>query len=88
METKIMENQSKSVLDGITVSDKAFPLGHHPVSQSVMGTEALEVVGTCPYCGAPIYGKKVVPSDQNPIVKYSCVCWRRQGVINQNMETK
>lgn len=79
-----MDEKNPSVLDNVPVNNKAFPLNEqHPVL-------TLEIVGACPHCGAPIYGAKRVhlQQDQAPVVRYSCSCFRRQGVFEQVMETK
>ena len=78
-----MSSQDKSVLDDVPVQNEAFPLRGNVVP--VGGTTGLEsaplaIVGSCPYCGAPIYGKKVLPSANDvPPVRYSCRCWRREA---------
>lgn len=36
--------------------------------------ERLSVVSGCPQCGAPIYGKKTIAADEQPVSKKSCVC--------------
>ena len=34
----------------------------------------LVIVGHCPSCGCPIYGKQCLRSDEAPVSKKSCVC--------------
>lgn len=60
-------NGSKSVLDGIPVDNRAYQ-PHFPIHQPLLG-----IVGNCPKCGAPIYGKGTV-IDDDPCVKYTCPC--------------
>ena len=80
-----MSSQNKSVLDDVPVRDEAFPFRGNvvPVGVTECQSEALEplvIVGSCPYCGAPIYGKKVLPSVNDvPPMRYSCRCWRREA---------
>jgi len=37
----------------------------------------LEIVGHCPHCGAPIYGKKQLEGE--PEIRYACECRLRYG---------
>ena len=32
------------------------------------------IVSKCPHCGAPIYGKKRINDDTDPVVTFACVC--------------
>lgn len=61
--------RTKSILDGM-------PIGTTSSLKQVLakGSEptALEVVSSCPRCGAPIYGPKVATS--KPVVTFSCFC--------------
>lgn len=36
--------------------------------------EVLDVVGSCPACGAPVYGRKSLRDDEVPIVVRGCTC--------------
>jgi hypothetical protein len=73
-----MDKQEKSVLDGMPVEDKAFPLrGKLPERKSP--PPKLEIVGSCPSCGAPIHGLKTITAGQDAHTTYSCQCWRRMG---------
>ena len=77
----------KSILDGIPVVDKAFPLNKECSSKIWDGGRFLSVVGSCPSCGGPVYGLSTVAEDEEkPPVKYSCDCFRRQGVVQQKFE--
>lgn len=58
---------SKSVLDGVKVEDKAFPLFKGDLPNLV-------VVGHCPTCGNPIYGKVTVARGEVPVTQRSCDC--------------
>ena len=61
--------ESKSVLDGVPVVDTAFPLRlHNPPPLD------MDIVGSCPKCGSPIYGYKRVAVGAIAPVKYSCTC--------------
>jgi len=74
-------DKDPSVLDGVMVDDKAFPL--RPAAE-----KRLEITGHCPHCGAPIYGCPRIPFDTVPVVTYACTCWRRSGLVAQQLETK
>ena len=78
--------QVKSLADVMGVVNKAFPshgdyvgppVGQTPASVG-RAADLLEVVGGCPKCGAPIYGKRVidrgVPAAEYPPVKHTCSC--------------
>lgn len=58
-------DKEHSVLDGIPVEDQSWRLRLNM---------RLEVVSSCPTCGAPIYGEKDIQVDRKPPVKYSCEC--------------
>lgn len=64
-------SKEKSILDGIPVDDKAFPLRKPPAPPS-----PLNKVSVCPVCGAPIYGHDywLVQPGKEPEVVYSCKC--------------
>lgn len=94
-----MPEETKSVLDGVPVKitedtkdalcKRTFcrkPEEAEKKIAGIVGNRMLEVVGHCPSCGAPIYGTKLVAVKDEPEVKYSCNCWRRQGVVSQKME--
>lgn len=77
--------RDKSVLTNIPVQDNAFPL--------MPGNNHLNtVVGGCPTCGAPIYGKKYVPSSssaQRPEIIYTCHCnFKKRQDFASVVETK
>lgn len=61
-------NRPKSILDNVPVDDKAFPL-RKPSPQ-----EPLVVVGQCPTCSNPIYGKESITSGEDPSVRRTCKC--------------
>lgn len=81
-----MQVKTKSVLDGVPVDDKAFPLRGQ--LGGFQESKHLQIVGKCSSCGAPIYGDSTILENTEPHVKYSCKCWRRQGTIEQQMEKK
>lgn len=65
--------KAKSILDGVKVEDKAFPLSKH--KEMKHGEQPMDVVSSCPHCGAPIYGLKwIVTADIAPPIKYTCIC--------------
>lgn len=39
-----------------------------------MRAKKLSVVGSCPRCGAPIYGRREIAEDEQPVSKKSCAC--------------
>ena len=43
----------------------------------------LGIVGHCPSCGAPIYGRPAVSEGADPEIKYSCFCHKIVGVVHQ-----
>lgn len=61
-----------------------------PSKSSIFSVEPIfHIVGHCPCCGAPIYGALQLKDIQkDPLIRYSCTCWRRLGTISQVMETK
>lgn len=76
----------RSILDGIPVEDKAFPLHQNKGSLAPAAVGRLSVVGNCP-CGAPIYGPKEIPPGTSPDLHRTCAC--RTVVVNPlSMETK
>ena len=69
-------SEHKSILDGMRIKEEGFykPV---PVSQTNPMLEAfapLIVVGACPGCGSPIYGKPSILLDENPQVRLTCSC--------------
>lgn len=79
-----MANSNKSVLDNIPVDDKAFPLCKETPHEGNILKE-LEMISSCPSCGAPIYGlRKVIQTYVAP-VKYTCYCAGRELAV-QNKE--
>lgn len=71
---------SKSVLDNVPVKDKAFPLKK--------SSTFLEIVSTCPHCGSPVYGQKMVPADVQPEVLHSCKCNEKRLTFEETVVTK
>ncbi len=72
------DKKSKSLLDGVEVADNAFPLSenvHRPgrTAKDLFPVQ-LQVVGSCPTCGAPIYGRQYVPLDGPAPVQHTCDC--------------
>lgn len=43
----------------------------------------LSVVGNCPECGYPIYGRLVVPEGEFPVAVNSCSCSRNKGFVGE-----
>lgn len=65
-------NGEKSLLDGVPVDNRAFPLGK---ATPVKLADELSVVGNCPTCGAPIYGSpKVAKQGAVLEVTFACSC--------------
>ncbi len=62
-----MSDKPKSILDGVPVDDKAFPLNKPPVRRTTQ-------VGNCPACGNPIYAPTECRSDEQIPVQRTCVC--------------
>ena len=51
-----------------------------------LAVELWSVVGSCPSCGAPIYGPPAVPAGTElVVVRWSCVCacWRNTARLNK-----
>lgn len=60
--------KEKSILDKVPVESSSF--------DEVFGKHRkllMSIVGHCPKCGCPIYGRNVV-GDEEPEVKRSCFC--------------
>ncbi len=77
-----MDAKDKSILDGVPVQEEGFPLRKPPL-------RALEVVTSCSFCGAPIYGHKRIFNDEDPEIKRSCVCLGlQQRSLTDSMKTK
>jgi hypothetical protein len=87
-----MSTKGKSVLDSIPIQNHAFPLRlHAPLPDSVESVTLLpdiaesqrEVVGNCPSCGNPIYGKLICQGP--PSLTRTCACAplapRQLGVV-------
>lgn len=82
---------SKSVLDGVPVSqDENFKklmstkesIGPHP-------SPPLFIVGSCPRCGAPIYGvKTTAPGVVPPAPQYTCSCRFQHKSFTETIEKK
>lgn len=70
----------KSVLDGIPIKET----GRWPAEQpnetrlppkgGSSTSPRLFIVGHCPTCNAPIYGKDSIEADEQPVVKFTCDC--------------
>jgi hypothetical protein len=65
------EEKPKSVLDDVPVVEVGFPLGTTLPGKK---PDQLEIVGSCPRCGAPIHGKKKVNAGEDPLTTFSCDC--------------
>ena len=78
----------KSILDGIKVINKAFVLDEDYVPPP-REEDVLIIVGNCPKCGAPIYGKKEfdVRAKGDPIHCFTCECRVRKS-FEDTIETK
>lgn len=70
-----MKKEIKSILDGVLVEDKAFPLSKRNLSQQEPDQgRPLVIVGYCQSCSSPIYGPKEVGKQEEIIVRRSCLC--------------
>lgn len=60
-----------------------------PSVQVVSKDPLLEIVGSCPQCGSPIYGQKVIHQQDydTPEVRRSCTCRGSSGIADV-MRTK
>lgn len=72
---------NKSVLDGIQVKEQGFPLSQSQGS-------FLPVVSSCPQCGAPIHGKRLLHPGDDPEVRFTCDCRNQRKTIQDVMQTK
>ena len=49
----------------------------------------LEMIGECPWCGAPIYGWRRLRRGEQPVVAYSCTCHERvEELVAAAIETR
>ncbi len=76
----------KSILDGIQVDDKAFPL--HKVVEKKCEKQVLIFAGGCPECGAPIYGPSWVEKGEPVHIEYNCSCRLQRKSFMGQMQTK
>lgn len=74
--------EDKSVLDNIPVVENRV---HKGCEEAKSNGPALGIVGNCPHCGAPIYGHRVLVSQNKPRVEYSCTC--RPGGFREQTRT-
>ena len=74
---------TKSITDFVAINDKCFPLGKDFFT--VEGV--LCQVGNCVHCGCPIYGKKLVQEKDPIVIKRTCSCWVRTGVVENKEKT-
>lgn len=58
-----------------------------PGADVIKDSTLLEIVGHCPSCGSPVYGKRQIGPDDTVIIRRSCSCWTKPGAI-QNYATK
>lgn len=78
----------KSILDGMKVINKAFALDEDYITPPKI-EDVLTIVGNCPKCGAPIYGKKefAVHAKEDAIHCFTCECRIRKS-FQDTIETK
>lgn len=68
-------SKSKSVLDGVPVTNAAFKtFGDYIGDARVQVGAAMEPVGHCPQCGNPIYGPKQAVAGQPIQTQRTCCC--------------
>lgn len=60
-----MTEKNKSILEGMEVKESG---------SSYLYCDSLQVIGSCPKCGNPIYGKINVGQDEQISVKRTCDC--------------
>ena len=79
---------NKRFTDVVPIEDNAFPLHQNKRiippqgGSSLVGEVQLPIVGHCPHCGSPIYGPGTVTTSTVTMgIKYSCLCWRKTGMI-------
>jgi hypothetical protein len=74
-------SKSKSALDDIPVDDQAFPLkgGSSTAKSKQEEDDFLYTVGSCPKCGAPIYGPWRVADSAAVEAKHSCKCFEMKS---------
>lgn len=71
MPTNRIANKEKSLLDGVPVvtTSEFDELMARTKKKQIKG-----IVGTCPSCGAPIYGPSICSEENKPEIIYSCTC--------------
>lgn len=82
-EEKVKKN--RSVLDDVPVKDNDYHLRSMSVNIPMEGGgPLLEIVGACPRCGSPVYGRKRIGAEELPTVRMSCACAARPRVSIQD----
>lgn len=83
--------EEKSILDNvekkITADDSGVLSRMFPEAEKATRKEE-GIVGSCPHCGAPIYGPRWIAENEEPKVRYSCNCYRPSHNVQQQMEHK
>jgi hypothetical protein len=78
------ELKPKSILDGVKVEDKAFPLRDKLPTNEECAPKGMEIVSDCPDCGGPIYGhRRLEPGAGFATVVFSCTCRNKSRVEGQ-----
>jgi len=77
-------SESKSVLDGVGVVEGGDAAQRNAQKATQL---LLDVVSSCPKCGAPVYGEKWLFATTRPTVKFSCEC-RNQLSFQQTVQMK
>ncbi len=77
-------DMEKSVLDNIPVKEEGYILKAHMQP----ATESLCIVGKCPTCRSPFYGKTRIKVGEVPIIVKSCSCVHSPRTLEHTMVTK
>ena len=68
----MLSNEKKSVLDGAPIQD--FPRLNEQLVPKEPKKGWLQIVGECPRCGGPIYGKMELADREEPTTVFTCSC--------------
>ncbi len=74
----------KSLLDNIPVKEEGYILKAHMQP----APETLCIIGKCPTCRSPYYGKTRIKVGEEPIIVKSCSCIHLSSSLQQTMVTK
>jgi hypothetical protein len=77
--------KQKSILDGVPIDDKAFPLIGEKNAED---NETIGIVSKCSLCGSPIYGPSYIRSNKEPVVRRTCNCQEKPKNFQDSTCTK